>query len=90
MGMRLVPVLADIFYMGSAREGKGADEASVHKVALSKGSLMPATEVTNAPYDAFDPDYKRLRSKTKTPDKLIHLVSSSIHYQFNLAWLTVK
>jgi formylglycine-generating enzyme len=27
---------------------------------------------------------------TQTPDNLIHLVSSSIHYRFNLNWLTTK
>ena len=27
---------------------------------------------------------------TQTPDNLIHLVSSSIHYRFNLNWLTTE
>ena len=37
--------------------------------------------------DATHAEPKGYLSITQTPDNLIHLISSSQHYRFNLAWL---
>ena len=68
--------------MGSHGKGINADEALIHKVTLSKPFLMGATEVTNAEYEIFDPEHKKLRGKyglSKADDEaviFVNLVSS--------------
>lgn len=63
LGMPLVPIAAGSFYQGSERKGKDIDESPVHRVTLTNGFLMGATEVTNAQYEAFDPTHRQLRGK---------------------------
>ena len=37
--------------------------------------------------DATHAEPKGYLAATQTPDGIIHLISSGIHYRFNLAWL---
>ena len=49
--------------MGSEGKGENFDEAPTHKVNISKAFRMGATEVTNAQYELFRPEHKKLRGK---------------------------
>lgn len=42
---------------------------------------MSAMEITNAQYEAFDPSHR---------GGMIHLLSSRVHYRFNLAWIQAR
>lgn len=61
--IKLVDVPAGRFYMGSERDGEDADEQPIHRVRLTAGFRMSATEITNAQYEAFDPGHRALRGK---------------------------
>jgi formylglycine-generating enzyme required for sulfatase activity len=70
LGMKLVRIEAGTFVMGSSAEPpksraeweqRDADEAPAHKVTISRPFYMGVHEVTNAQYEAFDPDHKKLR-----------------------------
>ena len=61
LGMELVRIEPGVFRMGSD-EGE-FDEKPVHRVTISRPFWMGATEVTNAQYEAFDPDHKKWRGK---------------------------
>lgn len=92
LGIKLVSVASGKFYMGSEREGKDVDESPVHRVTLTTGFRMAATEVTNAQYEAFDPTHRQLRGKggfSTQDDEAVVFVS----YQQATAfcnWLTKK
>ena len=62
-----VPVTVEIpagtFYMGNQYDTGHSDEQPVHRVTLSHAFRMGVTEVTNAQYEAFRPEHKRLRGK---------------------------
>ncbi len=60
LGMELVRIPAGSFRMGSLDGDR--DERPVHTVALS-AFWMATTEVTNAQYEAFDPQHRALRGK---------------------------
>lgn len=51
------------FMMGSDGAGFNQDEAPQHKVTISKGFRMSATEITNLQYEQFRPSHKELRGK---------------------------
>ncbi len=51
------------FMMGSDGTGFNQDEAPKHKVTISKGFRMSATEITNLQYEQFRPSHKELRGK---------------------------
>ena len=59
----LVEIPAGSYYMGSEGKGENYDEAPAHKVNISKAFRMGATEVTNAQYELFRPEHKKLRGK---------------------------
>ena len=61
--IELVEIPAGSYYMGSEGKGENFDEAPVHKVNISKTFRMGATEVTNAQYELFRPEHKKLRGK---------------------------
>jgi formylglycine-generating enzyme required for sulfatase activity len=76
LGMDMVPVAAGEFIMGSRGEALpesvtprahlrhgDVDERPAHRVTLSAGFHLSATEVTNAQYEAFDPSHRELRGK---------------------------
>ena len=58
-----VEIPAGSFYMGSEGKGENFDEAPVHKVNISNAFRMGTTEVTNAQYEQFRPEHKKLRGK---------------------------
>ncbi len=59
----LVEIPAGSFYMGSDGEGENYDEAPVHRVVISRSFRMGRTEVTNAQYEQFRPEHRKLRGK---------------------------
>lgn len=59
----LVEIPAGSFYMGSEGKGENYDEAPVHKVIITHAFRMGKTEVTNAQYEQFRPEHKKLRGK---------------------------
>jgi formylglycine-generating enzyme required for sulfatase activity len=61
LGMRMLPIPAGSFDMGSA-DGD-FDERPVHRVTIGRPFLMAVTEVTNAQYEQFDPAHRALRGK---------------------------
>ena len=61
--IELVEIPAGSFYMGSEGKGENFDEAPVHKVNISRAFHMGVTEVTNAQYEQFRPEHKKLRGK---------------------------
>ncbi len=61
LGMKLVRVQPGSFIMGSA--DCDWDERPAHQVTISRPLLIGATEVTNAQYEQFDPEHRRLRGK---------------------------
>ena len=72
IGMKLVRIPAGEFQMGLGAkppttrkewDERDADEAPVHTVKIARPFLMGATEVTNAQYEQFDPEHKKLRGK---------------------------
>ncbi|MCR4411059.1 MAG: SUMF1/EgtB/PvdO family nonheme iron enzyme [Thermoguttaceae bacterium] len=62
LGMKFVRIEPGSFLMGSA-EGGDFDERPVHRVVISRGFYLGACEVTNAQYERFDPEHRRLRGK---------------------------
>lgn len=76
IGMRMVPIAAGTFEMGSAT-GE-FDERPVHSVTISKPFYMSATEVTNAQFEQFRPEHRALRGKlgfSKSDDEAVVFVS---------------
>lgn len=78
IGMKLVRIEPGTFVMGAGdapprtREewnDRDWDEAPAHKVTITKPYFMGATEVTNAQYEQFDPEHKKLRGKHGTSSK---------------------
>ncbi|GAB3249531.1 hypothetical protein GCM10027347_06690 [Larkinella harenae] len=92
LGMKLVTVPAGRFYRGSEGEGEDYDEAPVHRVTISRPFRMAITEVTNAQYEAFDPEHKKLRGKagfSKDDDEAVVFVSYAEAVAF-CDWLSKK
>ena len=59
LGMTLVRVDPGMFLMGS--EDGDRDERPVHEVTISQPFYIGTHEVTNAQYEAFDPEHRALR-----------------------------
>lgn len=57
---KMVSIPAGSFTMGSAGEGYNYDEAPAHKVTVS-AFKMSACEITNAQFEQFAPEHKKLR-----------------------------
>jgi formylglycine-generating enzyme len=72
IGMKLVQIPAGQFVMGTS-DGPPAsldlwakrdyDESPAHTVKITRPFSMSTTEVTNAQYEQFDPDHKKLRGR---------------------------
>ena len=62
IGIRFVQIEPGSFMIG---QGKGGnyDERPVHRVNITRGFHMAATEVTNAQYEQFDPAHKEYRGR---------------------------
>lgn len=63
IGMKMISIPEGKFLMGSAGYGENYDESPAHAVRISKFFNIAATEVTNAQYELFDPEHKKLRGK---------------------------
>ena len=61
LGMRMVRIEPGSFDMGS--DGGDFDERPVHRVTISRPFYLSATEVTNAQYEQFRADHRRLRGQ---------------------------
>ena len=59
----MVGIPAGSFIMGGEGTGPESDEAPAHKVTISKGFRMSATEITNAQFERFRPEHKVLRGR---------------------------
>lgn len=88
----MVQIPAGSFYMGSEGKGENYDEAPVHKVNITHPFMMGVTEVTNAQYELFRPEHKKLRGKdnvsTEDDDAVVN-----VSYDDALAycsWLSQK
>ncbi len=105
IGMRLVRIEPGTFSMGV---GKGPipdevagkphrsdgdfDERPVHKVKISNPFYMGVYEVTNAQYEQFDPEHRKLRGKldfSKDDDEAVVFVSWDDAVRF-CEWLSAK
>ncbi len=101
VGMKLVAVPAGAFVMGEGAEPpksmaeyakRDYDESPAHRVAIAKAFLMGAHEVTNAQYEQFDPDHKKLRGTdgvSKTDDEPVTFVTWTQAVAY-CDWLTKK
>ncbi|MGA2034259.1 MAG: SUMF1/EgtB/PvdO family nonheme iron enzyme [Thermoguttaceae bacterium] len=87
LGMKLMRIAPGEFVMGSGEspprnakewESRDWDESPAHKVKISKPFFLGACEVTNAQYEQFDPEHRKLRSRqdaSKTDDEPATLVT---------------
>lgn len=101
LGMKLVAIEPGEFVMGAGElppttrdewDERDWDEAPAHKVRISKAFLMSATEVTNAQYEQFDPQHKKLRGLhgvSKADDEPVVMVTWQQAVDF-CAWLSKK
>ena len=88
----LVEIAAGSYYMGSNGEGENFDEAPVHKVNITHAFKMGRTEVTNAQYEMFRPEHRKLRGKNNVSlndDDAVVNVSYQDAVDF-CKWLSVK
>jgi formylglycine-generating enzyme required for sulfatase activity len=73
------------------RSGTGhADERPAREVTVSRSFRVAATPVTNEQFAAVDATHAEPRgylAATRTPDGVVHLLSSALHYRFTLEWL---
>ena len=57
----MVNIPAGSFYMGGTGEGEDFDEKPIHKVILTSGFRMSATEITNAQYESIERQKRLLK-----------------------------
>jgi len=91
VGMEFIRVEPASFLMGQERGGDW-DEQPVHKVDISRPFYMAVTEVTNAQYEQFDPEHRKLRGKlgfSKQDDEAVVFVSWHDAVKF-CQWLSEK
>ncbi len=91
LGMRLVRIGPGGFRMGSP-EGGDFDERPVHPVTITKPFYVGVSEVTNARYEAFDPEHRKLRGKlgfSQADDAAVVFVSWHDAVRF-CQWLSHK
>ena len=91
MGFSGTPVPADL-YTQAYRKNGDFDEKPAHRVRISKPFLIGAYEVTNAQYEQFDPEHKKLRGKlgySKGDDEAVVFVSWYDANRF-AGWLSRK
>jgi formylglycine-generating enzyme len=101
IGMKLLRIEPGEFVMGTGDappktrtewDTRDWDESPAHKVRISKPYYLGVTEVTNAQYDQFDPEHKKLRGKhggTARDDEPVVHVSYQRAADF-CAWLSKK
>jgi formylglycine-generating enzyme required for sulfatase activity len=91
VGMKMVPIQPGSFSMGQV-DGGDFDEKPVHRVNITKGFYMAATEVTNAQYEQFDGSHRAVRGKygiSSEDDEAVVFVSwyNAVEY---CQWLSEK
>ncbi len=89
--MKLARIEPGSFLMGSPKGGD-FDERPVHRVTLTRPFYMGRTEVTNAHYEAFDPEHRKLRGKlgfSRNDDEAVVFVSWHDAARF-CRWLSKK
>jgi len=101
IGMKLVRIEPGEFMMGTGgappktREewnDRDWDESPAHKVKITGAYFLGATEVTNAQYEQFDPEHKKLRGKHgvgKSDDEPVVMVTWQQAVDF-CKWLSKK
>ncbi len=101
VGMKLVRVEPGEFVMGCGKappksqeefKARDYDEAPEHKVKITRAFFMGATEVTNAQYEQFDPEHKKLRGAfgaSRTDNEPVTMVTWRNAADF-CAWLSKK
>ncbi len=90
IGMRMIRIEPGSYRMGS--ELGDWDELPVHEVAITHPYWIGATEVTNAQYEQFDPDHKKVRGKlgfSNDDDEAVVFVSWQEAVDF-CRWLSEK
>lgn len=100
-GMQLVRIQPGAFSMGAGEappktreewDGRDWDEAPAHSVKITKPFYLGVTEVTNAQYEQFDPEHKKLRGKhgvSKADNDPVVMVTWQQAADF-CAWLAKK
>jgi len=91
IGMRFVRIEQGSFLMGQ-EQGGDWDERPVHKVNITRPFSMAVTEVTNAQYEQFDAEHRKLRGKlgfSKQDDEAVVFVSWHEAVKF-CEWLSKK
>ncbi|HEX3148412.1 MAG TPA: SUMF1/EgtB/PvdO family nonheme iron enzyme [Gemmataceae bacterium] len=101
LGMKLVRIPPGEFIMGNGTEPpktadewnkRDYDEVPAHKVKITKEFYLGTTEVTNAQFEQFDAEHKKLRGKgdvSKTDDEPVTYVTWQQVNEF-CAWLSKK
>ncbi|UCF17029.1 MAG: formylglycine-generating enzyme family protein, partial [Phycisphaerales bacterium] len=91
IGMRFVRIGPGSFLMGQ-QQGGDWDERPAHRVNIAKSFSMASTEVTNAQYELFDPEHRRVRGKlgfSKLDNEAVVFVSWNEAVAF-CRWLSEK
>jgi len=90
LGVELVRIEPGSFMMGQATGGD-YDVRPVHKVDITKAFYMAVTEVTNARYEMFDPEHKKLRGRNIAKGDNEAVVNVSWHDAMAFCeWLSEK
>jgi len=92
VNIKFVRIEAGSFLMGQKDDGSDWDERPVHKVTITRPFWMASTEVTNAQYEQFDPNHRKLRGKlgfSKQDDEAVIFVSWHDAVKF-CEWLSKK
>jgi formylglycine-generating enzyme required for sulfatase activity len=91
LGMKFVRIQPGSFLMGQEKGGDW-DERPVHKVTITSHFYMAVTEVTNAQFEQFNPEHRKLRGKLGFPsenDEAVIFVSWHEAAKF-CEWLSKK
>ncbi len=91
VGMKFVRIESGSFMMGQ-KDGGDWDERPLHRVVVTRPFWMAVTEVTNAPYEQFDPKHRELRGKlgfSKMDNEAVVFVSWHEAVKF-CEWLSKK
>ncbi len=87
LGIKFVRIAPGEFVMGSGEspprnakewESRDWDESPAHQVKISKPFFLGACEITNAQYEQFDPEHRKLRGRqgaSKTDDEPVTFVT---------------
>jgi sulfatase modifying factor 1 len=91
IGMKFVRIESGSFMMGH-EDGGDWDERPLHRVTITGPFWMGVTEVTNAQYEQFDPEHRKLRGKfgfSKMDNEAVVFVSWYEAVKF-CEWLSKK